>query len=45
MASSSFLGKKAFLYGGIGMHVLNDLVEIDLVSFQSKKLLQTGDKP
>jgi hypothetical protein len=45
MASSATLGQKAFVYGGIGMHVLNDLVEIDLGSGKVKKLVQNGDQP
>ena len=30
MASSCFGGQKAYVFGGIGMHVLNDLLELDL---------------
>jgi hypothetical protein len=32
MASFCSNGKKGYIYGGIGMEVLNDVIEIDLPS-------------
>lgn len=45
MANACVLGSKAIVFGGIGMHVLNDLVEMDLNTARVKKVLQNGEKP
>jgi hypothetical protein len=38
MANSATIASKAYVHGGIGMKVLDDLVEIDLGSGRVKKL-------